>query len=112
MARPSSHLTPSLSSASVATDSKESLKTAFVSPSEKDRKQFKKYNKAYEMDPVQTSELALEALFKEPHWRDHWDYFLEQMVYEEDKPSFDKACGCLQDLSEVIFMELREERQK
>jgi len=79
---------------------------------EKDRKQFKKYNKAYEMDPVQTSELALEALFKEPHWRDHWDYFLEQMVYEEDKPSFDKACGCLQDLSEVIFMELREERQK
>ncbi len=74
---------------------------------EKDRIQFKKYNAAYVDDPLRTSELALDSLFKDRQWREHWDYFLEQMVYEEKKPSFDKAYGQLQQLSQEIFKTLK-----
>ena len=62
---------------------------------EKDREQFKKHNLAYTKDPYGTSELALDSLFKDNQWRTHWDYFLEQMVYDEHKPSFDDAYNIL-----------------
>lgn len=79
---------------------------------EQDRSQFKKYNAAYEIDPIHVSELALDALCKESQWRDHWDHFLAQMVYEANKPSFDKAYGQLQQLSQEIFQELRHAQQQ
>jgi len=75
---------------------------------EKDRVQFKKHNTAYADDPVRTSRLALDLLFKEPQWQDHWNYFLEQMVYEDDKPSFEEAYDQLQQLSQEIFKRLKQ----
>ena len=70
---------------------------------EKDRRQFKKHNITYTKDPLGTSELALDSLFKDNQWRAHWDSFLEQMVYDEHKPSFDDAYSSLEKLSIDIF---------
>ena len=47
---------------------------------EKDKAQFKNHNNAYIDNPVRESELALDLLFNDHQWRNHWDYFLEQMV--------------------------------
>ncbi len=74
---------------------------------EKDKSQFKKQNADYAENPIRASEQALDALFEEPKWRGHWDDFLAQMVYEESKPSFDKAYGHLQELSQNIFKSLK-----
>ncbi len=73
---------------------------------EKDREQFKNHNAAYANDPLRTSELALDTLFTDSKWRDHWEQFLTQMVYEENKPSFDKAYGHLREISQDIFNSL------
>jgi predicted nucleotidyltransferase component of viral defense system len=75
---------------------------------EKDRTQFKNHNAAYAEDPLRISELALDALFTDSKWRDHWEQFLTQMVYEENKPSFDKAYGHLQQISKDIFNSFKE----
>jgi len=73
---------------------------------QKDRTQFKKHNSAYVDDPIHTSKVALDLLFKDHQWRHHWNDFLEQMVYEENKPSFDTAYDHLQSISQNIFKKL------
>ena len=74
---------------------------------EKDRAQFKKYNADYENDPLKASEKALEALGSTPEWREHWDQFLEQMVYEKKKPSFDEAYSNLWGISENTIRSIK-----
>lgn len=74
---------------------------------EKDRVQFKKYNAAYASDPLDISEKAIDLLSKDKQWENHWDIFLSQMVYEENKPSFATAYSHLQSLSAEIFNTLR-----
>lgn len=74
---------------------------------EKDKSQFKKLNDNYIKNPVRESELALDMLYNDIQWKGHWHYFLEQMVYDENKPSFDKAYAQLQKLSHEIFEELK-----
>jgi len=76
---------------------------------EKDREQFKKHNAAYANDPLGVSEMALELLFKDKKWRAYWDTFLEEMVYEKNKPSFNTAYNELQNLSQEIFKALKKE---
>lgn len=75
---------------------------------EKDQSQFKKLNDNYIEDPIRESKLALDLLDNDVQWKDHWHYFLEQMVYDENKPSFDKACAQLQLLSDEIFEALKQ----
>lgn len=70
---------------------------------EKDKSQFKKLNDDYNENPIRISELALDLLYNDVQWKNHWHYFLEQMVYDENKPSFDKAYAQLQSLSQEIF---------
>lgn len=74
---------------------------------EKDKSQFKHHNDDYIQNPIRESELALDLLYNDKQWKDHWDYFLEQMVYEENKPSFDKAYSQFQLLSREIFETLK-----
>lgn len=75
---------------------------------EKDRAQYVKHDPAYASDPIGTSELALELLSKDNQWRDHWDIFLEEMVYDKNKPSFITAYNELQLLSEKIIRPLKD----
>ena len=70
---------------------------------QKDSVQFKNHNAAYVNDPVGTSELALERLFQDMKWRDHWDQFLSQMVYDTQKPTFSQAYEQLQLLTVDIL---------
>ena len=70
---------------------------------EKDKSQFKKLNDNYIEDPIRESESALDLLYNDGQWKDHWHYFLEQMVYDENKPSFEMAHAQLQLLSHEIF---------
>lgn len=74
---------------------------------EKDKSQFKKLNDDYIENPSRESELALDLLYNDPQWKDHWHYFLEQMVYDKNKLSFDKAYAQLQSLSHEIFEALK-----
>lgn len=70
---------------------------------EKDSQQFKNGNPAYISDPLKVSKLALDKLYDEKQWREHWNYFLEQMVYQKKELSFDAAYGQLLQLSQAIF---------
>lgn len=74
---------------------------------EKDKSQFKKLNDDYIENPIRESELALDLLYNDAQWKDHWHYLLEQIVYDENKPSFDKAYAQLQSLSHEIFEALK-----
>ena len=64
---------------------------------------YKKYNDEYAKNPIQVSEQAIDLLETDPQWREHWTYFLEQMVYQKIKPSFDMAYQFLQQMSREIF---------
>jgi len=46
-------------------------------------------------DPI----LVLHDLRTNPKWKDHWMYFLEQMVYQSDRPSFEQAVSVIEELS-------------
>lgn len=70
---------------------------------EKDKAQFKKLNDDYIKNPIRESETALDMLYTDSQWKSHWDYFLEQMVYDEIKPSYEKAYARLQLMSQEIF---------
>lgn len=70
---------------------------------EKDRTQFNKYNADYTENPMAVSESALAILNNDPQWKDHWNYFLTQMVYDEHKPEFNVAYLELQKFSQPIF---------
>lgn len=72
----------------------------------KDAEQFQKYNSAYNDNPMKVSQGALAFLGKKPVWREHWENFITQMVYGDNKPSFDKAYESLSQMSEIIFSEL------
>ena len=72
---------------------------------DKDKRQFEKQHADYTHDPMKVSQFVLDLIFTEDRWREHWDDFLIHMVYEKDKPSFDKAYGCLQKISQAIFNE-------
>lgn len=74
---------------------------------EKDKEMFKKQNKAYAENPLRLSELAMDLLFEDQQWQNHWNIFLEQMVYEKDKPSFAQAFDQFRLLSKEILNQIK-----
>jgi len=70
---------------------------------QKDKEMFKKLNQEYTENPTRASKTALELLGNDKQWQNHWDDFLEQMVYEENKPSFAQAYEQLQQMSKQIL---------
>ena len=49
-------------------------------------------------DLLSNSKLALLDLRSNQKWEEHWNYFLEQMVYHPDKPSFKQAMAAVEGL--------------
>tara|TARA_R110000868_G_scaffold84822_6_gene239006 strand:- start:78582 stop:79547 length:966 start_codon:yes stop_codon:yes gene_type:complete len=78
----------------------------------KDKQQFKHVNATYADDPIAVSRDALESLLKNNAWREHWNEFLTQMVYEEEKPSFETAYESLNMLSDSIFTSLKSDNNR
>ncbi len=74
---------------------------------EKDKVQFKKLNDNYIENPIRESQAALDMLYNNPEWQSHWNYFLEQMVYDTVKPTYEKAYAKLQLMSQEIFEVLK-----
>ena len=72
----------------------------------KDAQRFKEHNSAYSDNPLFESKLALNNLMSDSQWRDHWNYFLAQMVYDNNKPSFEDAIHHVQQISQNIFTEI------
>jgi len=68
---------------------------------------FAKQNPAYAKNPLHTSELALDLLYQDRKWQENWDIFLEQMVYEKNKPTFNQALEQLRLLSKEIFAQYK-----
>lgn len=64
---------------------------------------FKKNNDAYAENPWGATRKALDLLYSEPQWQQHWVLFCEQMVYGENKPSFLQAADELRLMSKTIL---------
>jgi len=77
-------------------------KTITQSVIESDKKLFNKYNDAYKQSPIDASKKVLDLLFTDKRWQAHWSEFLDQMVYDREKPSFLQACEQLRVMSQVI----------
>jgi len=73
----------------------------------KDSEQFQKQNPMYNEDPIRDSQAALTYLAAEKQWTVHWEDFLTQMVYGNEKPRFEEAYRHLAKMSNVIFAELK-----
>lgn len=83
-----------------------------VSPiMQNDKVLFQKHNQEYVNDPLRTSELALDLLYQQSQWQTHWDVFLANMVYEQNKPTFINAYNELQLLSKNIFSALKAQQE-
>ena len=50
-------------------------------------------------DVPSDEKLALHYLRSDSQWEEHWRYFLEQMVYQPVKPSFEQAVGVIEGLA-------------
>jgi len=70
---------------------------------EKDREMYKNTNEAYANNPLETSENALNILLNDTKWKEHWEIFLEQMVYSDDKPLFSDAHDQLKFMTQKIL---------
>lgn len=68
-----------------------------------DKALFKKHNQDYVNNPLQASAFALDLLYRQPQWQTHWNAFLQNMVYEPEKPTFMQAYNELQLMSNSIF---------
>lgn len=73
---------------------------------EKDRSLFKKRNLAYISDPLQFSNESLRLLNDDPQWKQHWQTFIEQMVYEPHPPTFAETLHQLNLISNQILPKL------
>ena len=49
-------------------------------------------------DLLSNSKLALQDLRSNQKWEEHWNFFLEQMVYHPDKPTFEQAMAVVEGL--------------
>ncbi len=79
---------------------------------EKDREMYKNTSEAYANNPLETSENALNILLNNPVWQEHWDLFLEQMVYSDDKPLFSEAYEQLKLMTQKILDKKTESHAK
>ena len=58
---------------------------------QQDREQFKTHNLKYYEDPKLEIRRALEELRDDPKWRKYWDEFIQTMVFDAEKPTYDSA---------------------
>lgn len=73
-----------------------------------DRKQYRNHNDAYYCNLVAEIERALEVLKTDLEWRNNWKEFVDVMVYDKEKPSYEEVMKNLQIKSEVALERLRE----
>lgn len=58
---------------------------------ETDRQQFKNHNEAYFLNPAAEIERALVELNESNFWKDHWDSFMDAMVFDSNTPTYNDA---------------------
>ncbi len=58
---------------------------------QQDREQFKTHNLKYYEDPKSEIKRALDELREDPKWRQYWDEFIQTMVFDAEKPTYDDA---------------------
>lgn len=69
---------------------------------EKDRQHFKLHNESYYRDPVNVSLNSVELLNSQC-WREHWDRFMLEMVYETPRPNFEDAYASLREMTHNLL---------
>ena len=65
---------------------------------QKERVMFGGYALDPSSDVLSNEKLALHYLRSDNQWEEHWRYFLEQMVYQSVKPSFEQAVSAVERL--------------
>jgi predicted nucleotidyltransferase component of viral defense system len=71
-----------------------------------DKIQFQAHSEAYFKDPASEIRRATDVLANAPVWRENWLAFVDTMVFEELKPTFEEVIDNLGRVSEVVLLGL------
>jgi hypothetical protein len=82
------------------TDKFESLAVRII---QIDRQQYKNHNDMYYRDPASEIKRSIKELREQPIWRENWEQFIETMVFDKEKPTFEAAFKNLADKTNKIL---------
>ena len=72
-----------------------------------DRKNYKNHNDNYYRDPVSEIQRAVDELHQSREWNNHWDEFINTMVFAKNKPTYDAVLENLHNKTKTALYELR-----
>jgi len=72
-----------------------------------DMQQFKNHNPAYYEDPAKEAARALEVLQKDITWKEYWNDFMEDMVFQQNKPRYETALKELIKRSQPVLQSIK-----
>lgn len=73
-----------------------------------DRRQYKNHNDAYYCNPAHEIKRAVDELHRSEEWRNHWERFVDVMVFAREKPTYDAVLGNLQSMTGAALPELQD----
>jgi len=85
------------------TDEFESLALKII---QKDRQQYKNHNNAYYLNPAKEIKRSIKELHDQPIWQENWEQFIETMVFDKEKPTYEAALKNLTGKTEKVLMHL------
>lgn len=71
-----------------------------------DQQRHKNRNEEYAKNPIATIKVAIEKLSDQEIWQDHYNHFLNAMVFGKDKPKYSAVMDSFQKLSDPVFKKL------
>lgn len=72
-----------------------------------DRENYKNHNDDYYQNPTSEIKRAVDELSTSFQWRDDWDNFVDTMVFENEKPTYDSVLHNLHKITETAMLELQ-----
>ena len=68
-----------------------------------DRAHYKNHNNDYYRDPVSEIKRSVDELAHSNEWRDHWDQFVDTMVFAKQKPSYQVVLNNLHETTDRVL---------
>jgi len=72
-----------------------------------DRQQYKNHNDMYYRDPIKEIKRSIKELHEEPMWKENWEQFIETMVFDKEKPTYEAALKNLTNKTNKVLRCLR-----
>jgi hypothetical protein len=74
---------------------------------EEDKQQYKNHNRDYFDNPANEIQRALGELENNRQWQQHWQSFVETMVFARVKPGYNSALQNVLNKSELVLLALQ-----